>query len=118
MADNTLASWQPFLFEVQGRVHEVFPTETPFLAEMSGVGDSNRVGRVTRDMDGNRGIFSGKQVRHTVVLAQLPGAGFVQEASTWNVPHALSSDEVVINLVRALVPFSVTVDVERDSFDN
>jgi hypothetical protein len=118
LADNTLASWAPFLFELKGKVWEVFPTEAPFLAEMSGVGDSNRVGRFTRDMDGNRGIFSGKQVRHTIVLSQLAGGGYVQEASTWNVPHSLSSDEVVINLTRALVPFSVTVDVERDSFDN
>ena len=119
MADNTLASWQPFLFEMQGKVWEVFNTEAVFLAEMSGVGDdTGKVRRWSRDLDGDRDIFSGKQVRHTIVLAQLPGAGFVQEASTWNVPHALASDEVVINLTRALVPFGVTVDVERDSLDN
>jgi hypothetical protein len=119
MADNTLSSWQPFLFELQGQVQEVFPTEAPFLAEMSGVGDdTGKVRRWSRDLDGDRQIFTGKQVRHTIVLAQLPGAGFVQEASTWNVPHALASDEVVINLTRALVPFGVTVDVERDSMDN
>jgi hypothetical protein len=86
---------------------------------MSGVGDdTGKVRRWSRDLDGDRQIFTGKQVRHTIVLAQLPGAGFVQEASTWNVPHALASDEVVINLTRALVPFGVTVDVERDSMDN
>lgn len=118
MADNTLSSWQPFLFEMQGKVWEVFPTEAPFLAEMSGVGDADRVGRFSRDMDGNRQVFSGKQVRHTIVLAQLAGGGFVQENSTWNQPHQLGSDEVVINLVRLLQPFSVTVDVERDSFDH
>lgn len=119
MADNTLSSWQPFLFELQGQVQEVFPTEAPFLAEMSGVGDdTGKVRRWSRDLDGDRQIFTGKQVRHTIILAQLAGAGFVQEASTWNVPHALASDEVVINLTRALVPFGVTVDVERDSMDN
>ena len=118
MADNTLASWAPFLFELKGKVWEVFPTEAHFLAEMSGVGDSNNVGRWTRDLDGNRGTFSGSQVRHTIVTAQLAGGGFVKEASTWNVPHSLGSQKVIINLVRTLVPFSVTVDVERDSFDN
>jgi hypothetical protein len=118
MADNTRATWAPFLFELKGKVWEVFPTEAPFLAEMSGVGDSDKVGRFTRDMDGNRGIFSGSQVRHTIITSQLAGGGFVQEASTWNVPHALNSQQVTINLVRTLVPFSVTVDVERDSFDN
>jgi len=96
----------------------VFPTEAPFLAEISGVGDSDRVGRFTRDMDGNRSIFSGSSVRHSIVLTALPGAGYVKESSTWNVPHALSSTKANINLTRALVPFAVTVDVERDSFDN
>jgi len=118
MADNTLSSWAAFLFEMKGKVWELFPTESVFLAEMSGVGDTDRVGRFSRDMDGNRDVFSGKKVRHTLVLAELPGGGFVKEASTWNVPHALSSTEATINLVRTLVPFSVTVDVERDSFDN
>jgi hypothetical protein len=34
------------------------------------------------------------------------------------VPQVLQDTEVHINLVRILQPFSVTVDVERDSFDN
>ena len=118
MADNTRATWAAFLFELQGKVWEVFPTEAPFLAEMSGVGDSDRVGRWTRDLDGNRGTFTGSQVRHTIVTSVLAGGGNPQEASTWNVPHALNSQQVVINLVRFLQPFSVTVDVERDSMDN
>ena len=118
MADSTLASWAAFLFELKGAVHRAFPTEAPFLAELSGVEDPDRVGRFTRDMDGNRSIFSGSQVRHTLMPAQLPGAGFVKESSTWNVPHALDSKKVTINLVRALVPFGLTVDVERDSYDN
>lgn len=118
MADNVLASWAAFLYELQGKVVEVFPTEAPFLAELSGVGDSEAVGRFTRDMDGNRSIFSGSSVRHSIILAQLAGGGFVGESGTWNVPHALSSTKANINLVRCLVPFSVSVDVERDSFDN
>ena len=125
MADTTLSTWQPFLFDMKGRVHEVFPSEAPFLAEISGY-DSNRgmvdrasrVQRISSDMDGGREIFSGEQVRHTVILAGLPGAGNPTETGTWNVPHTLSSVKVLIKLVRFLVPFSVTVDVERDSFDN
>jgi hypothetical protein len=118
MADNVLASWAAFLYELQGKVVEVFPTEAPFLAEMSGVGDPNTVGRFTRDMDGNRSIFSGKSVRHSLILSQLAGGGFVSESGSWNAPIQLGSTQVNINLVRCLVPFSVSVDVERDSFDN
>jgi hypothetical protein len=125
LGDNILSSWQPFLFDLKGKVWELFPSEAPFLAEMSGydakAGAPDRhstVRRISRDMDGNRDIFSGRQVRHTVILAGLPGGGFVAEDGTWNAPHALSSAEVQIKLVRALVPFGVSVDVERDSFDN
>lgn len=125
MADNTLTSWAPFLFEMKGKVVEVFPSEAPFLAEMSGydakagaTDHHSSVRRISKEMDGNRDIFSGKFVRHTIILAGLPGAGNPTETSTWNVPHALGTTEAHINLVRFLVPFSVTVDVERDSFDN
>jgi len=125
MADNTLSTWDAFLFEMKGKVHEVFPSEAPFLAELSGfsstkgmVDHASSVQRISRDMDGGRDIFSGRQVRHTIILAGLQGGGWTTEAGTWNVPHVLSSDEVVIKLCRALVPFSVSVDVERDSFDN
>jgi hypothetical protein len=125
MADNTLTSWAPFLFEMKGKVVEVFSSEAPFLAEMSGydakagaTDHHSSVRRISKEMDGNRDIFSGKFVRHTIILAGLPGAGNPTETSTWNVPHALGTNEAHINLVRFLVPFSVTVDVERDSFDN
>lgn len=125
MADNTLALWAPFLFDLRGKVVEQFPSEAPFLAEMSGyssamqsIDHASTVKRIDREMPGNRAIFSGKQVRHSIVLAGLPGGGWVQENSTWNVPQALLDTEVHINLVRILQPFSVTVDVERDSFDN
>jgi len=124
VADNTLSTWQPFLLEKQGHVYEVFPSEAPFLAEMSGydnaaqrVDNASSVRRITREMDGNRETFSGKYVKHVIVTAGLPGGGQVQETSTWNQPHALPTAEVHINLVRTLVPFSVTVDVERDSMD-
>lgn len=117
MADNTRTSWDAFLFEVQGKAIEVFPSEAPFLAQLSGVGDAERVGRFTRDMDGGRGIFSGRRVRHTLIPMHLQGGGPVTETGTWNRPHALSSNEVQIKLVDYVYPFSVTVDVERDSLD-
>src|SRR5215831_15456284 len=79
------------------------------------VDNASSVRRITREMDGNRETFSGKYVKHVIVTAGLPGGGQVQETSTWNQPHALPVSEAHINLVRTLVPFSVTVDVERDS---
>lgn len=118
MADNTKTQWANFLYEMKGKVWQLFPTEAPFLAELSGVGDSQVVGRYTRSMDGNRDTFSGKWVRHTLVLARLPGGGFVSETGTWNVPHVLSTQQAQIQLVDLIQPFSVSVDVERDSFDN
>jgi len=127
VADNTLSTWQPFLLEKQGQVYEVFPSEAVFLAEMSGYSTAVNEGRggidyqqtvtrVTREMSGNRETFSGKYVKHAIVTAGLPGGGQVQETSTWNQPHQLPVSEAHINLVRTLVPFSVTVDVERDSY--
>ena len=124
MADNALSTWQPFLLEKQGHVYEVFPSEAVFLAEMSGydsglqaIDYQQTVTRVTREMSGGRETFSGKYVKHAIVTAGLPGGGQVQETSTWNQPHALPVSEAHINLVRTLVPFSITVDVERDSMD-
>lgn len=118
MADVGKTQWVNFLYEMKGKIQQVFPTEAPFLAELSGVGDSESVGRFTRDMDSNRTVFSGKWVRHPIVLAMLPGGGFVSETGTWNVPHVLGTTEAQIKLVDLVQPFSVTVDVERDSFDN
>ena len=125
MADNTLALWAPFLYDLQGKVWDVYSAEAPFLAEMSGysaaansVDGAAPVKRLTQELDGGRGTFSGKQVRQTIVLAAMPGTGNPTETSTWNVPHALSTTEAHINLVRFLHPVSVTVDVERDSFNN
>ncbi len=115
MADNDRAAWATFLYELRGKVMQLFATETPFLAELSGIGDSNKVSRFTRDMDANRDVFSDDSVRHTLITQYLPGAGNPSETGTWNVPHVLPSKKVNIKLVRFLVPFSVTVDVERDS---
>ncbi len=129
MADQTLSIWQPFLFEMQGVTQELFPSEAVTLAELSGFDASLRGGaggvdrlapvqRITKEMDGNREIFTGKQVRHPVILAGLTGGGYPLETDTWNVPHALQDEDIIINLVRTLVPFSLTVDVERDSMDH
>lgn len=125
MADTVLSTWAPFLYELKGKVWDVFPAEAPFLAEMSGfsaaankVDASAPVRRLSAELDGNRQIFSGKQVRQTIVLQGLQGGGFTSETGTWNVPITQDYTEAHIKLVRALVPFSLTVDVERDSFDN
>ena len=115
MADNDRAAWATFLYELRGKVWQLFATETPFLAELSGVGDGNKVSRFTRDMDANRDVFSDDSVRHTLVTQYLPGGGNPSETGVWNVPHVLPSKKINIKLVRFLVPFSVTVDVERDS---
>ena len=61
-------------------------------------------------MDGGRDIFSGSNVRHTIVPINLQGGGFIAETQTWNRPVVLSSNKVIINLVRALIPFSMSVD--------
>lgn len=117
MADTTRATWDAFLLELRGTVQHLFPTEHPFLAELNGVEGTDRVGRFTRDMDANREVFSGRHVRHAIVPMYLQGGGYLEESGTWNVPHTLDPKEVHIRLVRTLVPFSVTVDVERDAFD-
>jgi len=117
--------------EKQGQVFDVFASEAVFLAEMSGYetamndgrGGTNPQGavtRITRDgpMGANREQFSGKYVKHAIVTAGLPGGGQIQESSTWNVAHVLPVTEVHISLVRTLYPFTITVDVERDSMDN
>jgi hypothetical protein len=113
-----LTNWQNYLFELQGKVQEVFPTEHVLLAELSGVGDPTSVGRFTRDMDGNREVFTGKKFRHPIVLAELPAGGAVSESGTWNVPIPQDTTEATGNLTRQLQPFDLSVDVERDSMDN
>jgi hypothetical protein len=36
LADNTRSTYANFLYELQGSIQEVFPSEAPFLAEISG----------------------------------------------------------------------------------
>src|SRR5262245_46959197 len=129
MADNTLSTWQPFLLELESFTQELFSSEAVLLAELSGfevnaregAGGVNRlapVQRITKEMDGNRQVFTGRQVRVPLITAGYTAGGAVSETSTWNVPHALQDDVALINLVRNLVPFSLSVDVERDSMDH
>jgi hypothetical protein len=113
-----LTNWQNFLWELQGKVQEVFPTEHVLLAELSGVGDTSSVGRFTRDMDTNREIFSGKKLRIPIVLAEMQMGGAVSESGTWNVPAPMDTTEASANLTRQIVPFDLSVDVERDSLNN
>lgn len=124
MADNTLTTWQPFLLELKGTVVQVFPSEAVFLGELSGydvrsqsIDYASAVHRIDSTMEQGREIFSGKYVRHTVVTGGLPGGSNPTETSTWNQPLTLPSSEAHISLVRFLLPFSVTVDVERDSMN-
>lgn len=121
MADNTRASWDAFLLEMRGGVQRLFPSEAPFLAELSGFDQSDRSApasprRISRDR--NATVFSGRHVRHTIVPQFIQGGGWVSETSTWNAPIALESDEVHIKLTRAVVPVGVSLDVERDSMSN
>lgn len=109
--------WDPFLFELQGTVHEAYAAETPFLGELSGVGDPVR-NRVTAAQDGNREIFHGSQFRHTVDLSTMQSGGWVSESGTWNAPSAINAQKIYDKLHDFVQPFSVTVDVERDSMSN
>jgi hypothetical protein len=104
------------LYELQGKVQELFPTEHPLLAELSGVGDdSGKYLRYTKAMDGNREVFSGKWVRVPLFLAELQGGGSVSETGTWNVPQVMDTNEAHVAIARILQPFSISVDADRDS---
>jgi hypothetical protein len=64
------------------------------------------------------GIFSGKQVRIPLDLAQLQAGGWVSETGTINVPIAAAFTEAHVNLARFVQPTSITIDLEEDSMDN
>jgi hypothetical protein len=116
MADLTSSLWANFLYEMQGKVQELFPTEHPFLAELSGVGDdSGKYQRYTKEMDTNREVFAGKRVRVPIFLAEMQGGGTITETGTWNVPQVMDTTEAWITMARVMQPFSLSVDVERDS---
>lgn len=118
MADSTLSSAASILFEMQGAVQRLFATENVYLAELNGVGNDGNVGRFTRDMDMNRDTFFGSKVRFPLVPYGLQGGGYISETGTWNVPHAPTFAQAEVNLGRTLVPFSITLDLQRDSQDN
>lgn len=116
MADNSTTTLASNLWEMQGAVQQLFATESVFLAELNGVGNTDgKVGRYTRAMDQNRDVFHGSQVRFPLVPYGLNGGGFVTETGTWNVPHALTMAQATMTLKDTVVPFSVSVDAERDS---
>lgn len=115
MADTTRTTWLSFMYEMQAEVAEQFSTENVFLAELNGVGSHPRVGRFTRDMDANREVFFGEQVRGPIVPYGLQGGGVVGETSTWNEPIPLEVSAYTLTLTRTMVPFAISVDVERDS---
>lgn len=118
MADSTLSSAASVLYEMRGPVQRLFATEHVYLAELNGVGGDGNVGRFTRDMDMNRDVFSGSKVRFPLVPYGLQGGGYLSETGTWNVPHAPTFTQAEANLGRTLVPFSITLDLQRDSQDN
>lgn len=102
---------------MQGSAQSLFATEYVFLAELNGVGTGGDVGRFTRDMDRNRDVYHGSQVRFPLVPYGLNGGGFLSETGTWNVAHALDVDKATVTLGRTLVPLKITVDLERDAMD-
>jgi hypothetical protein len=76
MADNTRSTYGNFLYELQGSIQETFPSEAPFLAELSGfdvhqgiVDRASAVKRITSALDGNRDRISGKWIRDTIILS-------------------------------------------------
>jgi hypothetical protein len=66
-------------------------------------------------MDHGGEIFHGSQVRHTVDLTTMQSGGWPGETGTWNAPSATSAQKIYDKLCDFVQPFSVTVDVERDS---
>lgn len=111
------AGWDAYLFELPGSVHDSYAAEAPYLSLISGAGNGNP-GRINTTMPGGRDIFSGSQVRHTVDLSALQSGGWPGESGTWNAPSAASAKKIYDTLKDFVQPISVTVDVERDSFNH
>lgn len=120
MASSTTTTWSEYLFEMQGRVQAVYSSDHPWLAELNGYdSDSEKAGgRFTKDFDRNRTTFSGSQVRHTIDPYGMQAGGWVAQTGTWNVPVPPESEQVTLTLKRFVQPFSLTIDVERDSLNN
>jgi hypothetical protein len=127
MANNAAlrANFDNFLYDMQGQLQRLFARDNVLLAECSGVvqaSPSNPVidydanyGRYTRAMDGNREHFEGEQVRVPVLTAALQGAGAITESSTWNVPIPIENQKAQAKLAQILVPFALSLALERDS---
>ncbi len=118
MASNTDTTLANVMYEMRGGMQELFATDFPFLSELTGIGDPQRVGRFTRAMDTNRDVYSGSNVRFSLIPYGMASGGWVAEEGTWNVPSALLTDKATITLGRFVQPFSVTIDAERDTMSN
>lgn len=122
MADNTLATAASILFEMQGKMQELYPKDYVLLAELSGVGSDQPdvEGRQTPDLQPDRfyRTYSGLRVRVPIQPFGLQGAQAIGEQGTVNVPIPIEFDEAHINLGRVIAPTSLTLDVDEDSMDN
>lgn len=124
MADELTTTLSNLLYEMQGRLQRNFPTRAVFLSELEGVrrGDGEKVyanrGRVTRDSNRGRAIFSGKWARIPIKLNPKQGTGTVAEAGTVNTPHVINTTEAHIQMSRVVHPFSISLDAEYASRDN
>lgn len=121
MADNTLATAASILFEMQGKMQELYPKDYVLLAELSGVGgDSDVEGRVTPDLQPASFYrnYTGLRVRVPIQPFGLQGAQAISETGTVNVPIPLEFDEAHITLARVIAPTSLTLDIDEDSMDN
>jgi hypothetical protein len=127
MANNAAlrANFDNFLYDMQGQLQRLFARDNVLLAEASGVVQASpadpvidydaNYGRYTRAMDGNREHFEGEQVRVPVLTAALQGAGAITESSTWNVPIPIENQKATAKLAQVLVPFALSLALERDS---
>jgi hypothetical protein len=126
MADNSLTSAASLLYEMQGKMMELYPKDYVFLAELSGVdvfngGDPAAVeGRITPDLqpDSFYRTYSGLRVRVPIQPTGLQGAQAISETGTVNVPIAVPFSEAHITLGRVVAPTSLTLDIDEDSMDN
>jgi len=111
MADQTVANWGDFLYELRGPMQQLFPSEFVLMAEID---------RTTRDQGPNqdREIFSGNQVRVPILPVPHQGGGFVAEAGTWNVPIAQETNKATITMARYVMPVSVTPDLLQTALNN
>lgn len=122
MADNTLASAASILYEMQGKMQELYPKDYVALAELSGVGSDmpDVEGRMTPDLQPGSfyDTFTGLRVRIPLQPTGLQGAQGIGEQGTVNVPIPLPFSEAHVNLARVIAPASLTLDLDEDSMSN